>query len=269
MSALIRMTLEAMLRWAYGLQMVDVMTGKTVHAHDDREMVEFHETSLDGIASLAGEARRIKLAGAGRARWHPGLDVHPDAELLHDEVLALGPIDADLVIRFGYTGTHPEPVTAQPRPAPALPSVEVIEGGKRFMGDRQGRCTFDGEIVLYRIAVSEVVYESRDVYRAGGKRGFKFSHTEIIRTEVEYCPVFWWPDPVWVQAVNGIHQRWIEIMNRLRVAVSRVTFKNHILTHREIAPIDLSPAKQTAPQGEPFEGAFSYPNGSERCPSAA
>src|ERR1041385_6099578 len=97
-----RIALEDMLRWAYSRQHVDTMTGKTVHGHDDRDDREIHETSLDGIASLGGEVVRLSPAGGGKRTWHPGLDVYPDAELLHEQVLALGPIDAELVIRFGY-----------------------------------------------------------------------------------------------------------------------------------------------------------------------
>lgn len=205
------MLLEA-LRWAYSRQMVDVVTGKRLSEGEPRER---HGASADGIAHLL----RIKALGCrvdgGRGSGGADFDCHPDAETIHDAVLSLGDINARLVVEFGYTGMHPQPSTPKAQPCPASPGIENVVGDVREVGDRVGHGLIDGVRTFFRIAVAEVVVTSKPVYRKVGRGKLQLSHFERTRHEVEYCPVTWWPDPVWCEAVNGIHAHWLKVLGQL------------------------------------------------------
>jgi hypothetical protein len=80
--------------WAYRQQRVDLMTGRTLH---DVEAAADGETrrgrSADGVAKMIA----IGEVGAdirGGGSWGGSAECHPDAELLHDHVLALPWLDA-------------------------------------------------------------------------------------------------------------------------------------------------------------------------------
>jgi hypothetical protein len=206
------MTLAEALRWAYSRQMVDVVTGKRLSDGEDGER---RAASADGIARLM----RVKALGCrvdgGGGAWGASLVCHPDAERIHDAVMALGEINARLVIEFGYTGLYPEPCVPRAEPCPASPGIEHVVDGTREVGDRVGRGVFDGAVTFFRIAVAEVVIERRPVYRKVGRGKLQLSHVDERRHEVEYCPIRWWPETVWAEAVNGIHAHWQGVLATL------------------------------------------------------
>jgi hypothetical protein len=111
-----RITLGLMLRWAYGAQQVDVLSGKLIE--DDQHAFIVGERPAGLVSNFSVLGTRVDNSGSNRFARN---DVHPDAELLHDHVLALGAIYARLVIHYGKTGMHPEPETAIARPRP--PSI--------------------------------------------------------------------------------------------------------------------------------------------------
>lgn len=84
--------------------------------------------------------------------------------------MALGRIDAQLVVEYGYSGLHPEPMVAIPRPAPFLGAV---------VGEHGGGCHWQGEGMLYRIAVSEVIVDRTPVMRRVGRGRYVISHMKL------------------------------------------------------------------------------------------
>lgn len=207
-----RVTLKEMLRWAYNRQQVDSLTGKMI----DGDQVAFLPGFDGGVApgtAFNALGTRVDCAGSNRFARN---EVHPDAEKLHDLVLGLGAIDARLVIQFGHTGAHPETQESIPRPLPVL-----------MRGDRIGQGVWRGEATRYRIDVAEVMIERRPVYIDHGRKGVKLSHYETTRTEVEFCPIEWWPDPAWVAAVNGVAEYWQRVTAKLKAAIGGVEFADH------------------------------------------
>jgi hypothetical protein len=206
-----RITLGMMLRWAYNSQMVDVLSGRLI----DEDQHAFVIGEPPGVASSRFSALGTRVDNAGSNRFARN-EIHPDAELLHDHVLALGPIYARLVIHYGKTGMHPEPETAIARPRPAS-----------IRGDRIGQGIWRGEACRYRIEVAETIVERKEHYIERGRKGVELAYTEIIRHEVLFCPVEWWPDIAWVEATNQVAEHWDDALARLRDSLSRVDFISH------------------------------------------
>lgn len=256
-----RIPLKEMLRWAYNRQQVDSLTGKTLDNAKDELFPFTPGYSADGTAQILARGElgtAIDCAGSNRFARN---DVHPDAEALHDIVLELGPIDARLVVDFGHTGRFPEPMTAIPRPRPfmqhvisggggdarrrrevpglakrlgrdlaadAIESWEAQPGDKRPMPpDRCGYGMVQGHRELISIAVAEIIRERVPQYIYAGRGKMKLSHYDEVITEVEYCPLEWWPDLAYVAAVNGIAEHWDRVIVKLLERLSGARFVEH------------------------------------------
>jgi hypothetical protein len=190
LSSIKRVSLKEMLRWAYNRQQVDTLSGKLIEG--DQQAFTIGEYGIGIAAAFSALGTRVDSAGSTRFAKN---DVHPDAELLHDRVIELGPIDARLVVQFGHTGTFPEPMVSVARPRPLV-----------LRTDRQGKGRWHGEGCEFRLDVAEIVFVEKIIY---GCR-------ELVPVEVEFCPIEWWPDPAYVAAVNGIADYWERTMMKLR-----------------------------------------------------
>ena len=261
--AIKRLSLSEMLRWAYNRQQVDSLTGKTLDRAEDELFAFTPGYSSDGTVAIMARGElgsAIDCAGSNRFARN---DVHPDAEALHDCVLELGPIDARLVVEFGHTGRFPEPTVATPRPRPFLQNIMSGGGGDgrrrreqrglaKVKGedlapgaieaweardgdphplppDRCGRGVVDGAVTLFAIAVAEIIREKVPVYIHAGRGKMKLSHYEERVDVVEYCPIEWWPDLAWVEAVNGIAEHWQRVLAKLKARLREVIFRDHEL----------------------------------------
>ncbi len=258
-----RVTLKEMLRWAYNRQQVDSLTGKTLDAAKDELLPFVPLRSSDGAAAILARSKlgaAIDCSGSNRFARN---EVHPDAEALHDAVLSLGAIDARLVVEFGHTGRFPEPTAAIARPRPFIQAIESGGGGTTARQrerparahangsalavgqieswavegeapaprprDRCGRGVFQGEVTFFSVAVAETIRERVPIFVGAGRGKMKLSHYEETVTEVEYCPIDWWPDLAWVQAVNGIAEHWERVLAKLRHELAPVEFRNHVI----------------------------------------
>ena len=212
------MTLKELIRWAYALQLV--------HLRDvapDRDRKHLTGTVCDSAHRVAARADM----GVGYGTLPAiALSFHVDAEAVHDAVLALGPIDSRLVIEYGCTGQHPEPMVSVPRPQPFLPNIGS-QWERPEVYERTGQGDWRGEEMRYRITADETVVERRPIYHRVGRRKMSQIGEEEVRTPVEYCPIYWWPDPRYVEAVNGIAERWGGIMERLGEALAEVGLAAH------------------------------------------
>jgi hypothetical protein len=211
-----RITLGLMLRWAYGAPQVDVLSGKLID--DDQHAFIVGERPAGLVSNFSALGTRVDNSGSNRFARN---DVHPDAELLHDRVLALGSIYARLVIHYGRTGMHPEPETAIARPR--LPSIR---------GDRIGQGVWRGEECQYRVELLETIVERKEHHIDRGRKGVELAYTEIIRHEVLFCPVEWWPDIAWVEATNQVAEHWHDALARLRDSLSGIAFRDHTIVER-------------------------------------
>ena len=119
-----RVTLLALLRWCYTAQMVHLRDS----GPDPRDDIHLNGRVRDSLA-------RLDMQGHGSIGAVP-LTFHPDAEAVHEAVLGLGEVDSLLVIEFGRTGRHPEPIEAIPRPMPFSP---VITSGSAGIAPRARR----------------------------------------------------------------------------------------------------------------------------------
>ena len=256
-----RVTLLALLRWCYTAQMVHLRDS----GPDPRDDIHLNGRVRDSLA-------RLDMQGHGSIGAVP-LTFHPDAEIVHEAVLGLGEVDSQLVIEFGRTGRHPEPIEAVPRPMPF--SKDIISGSagtaprsrrepdpvssrsgrvgtseKRGGGpilstggipsrpaDHRGTGFWRGEWTEYRIAVAEVITERRPVFVTVGRGKTKISHYETTREEVLFTPVEWWPSLAYVEAVNGISEHWQKVMRKLAVVLAKARLIGH-----EIASEPQNPA---------------------------
>lgn len=251
-----RVSLKEMIRWAYGRQMVDVLTGRTL---DDSPEC-WHSFVAGFVADSALRALRAGQLGTavdcgGSARFARN-DVHPDAEALHDSVLELGPIGARLVIEFGHKGTFPEPEEPVAHPVPFNSAVtSSTRGGappsrRRGVGieswewregeglpgapDRCGQCTWRGEGMRYTIRLAETIVERVPIFVVVGRRRTKISHYEERRFEVEYCPLRWDPDLPWCQATAAVAEYFDAALARLLELLADVELRDHEIA--ELAP---------------------------------
>lgn len=200
--AIKRVSLKEMLRWAYNRQQVDSLTGKIIG--EDQNAFSIGAVGGDIVSRFSALGTRVDSAGSNRFAKN---DVHPDAELLHDHVLELGPIDARLVIQFGHTGWFPEQELPEAHPARVVP------------GDRFGIGVWHGEKRRIREAVSEVVTERVETYANKGRKGVELVYTEIVRTEVLYCPLEWHPDPRWCAVTLDVADHWRRVTEALKTSI--------------------------------------------------
>jgi hypothetical protein len=80
--------------------------------------------------------------------------------------------------------------------------------------------------------VAETIVERKEHYIERGRKGVELAYTEIIRHEVLFCPVEWWPDVAWVQATNQVAEHWNDALARLRDSLSGIAFRDHLIVER-------------------------------------
>jgi hypothetical protein len=207
-----RMSLKEALRWSYSRQLVHLRDeGADPRAALTRRM-------SDSVVRVMARAE----TGIGLGTLPPvPLSFHPDAEAIHNAVLALGPIYSRLVIEFGCTGVHPEPCEPVFMPQEFLPNV-----GSQWERESQG--VWRGEHRKFRITADETVVDEVPLYRSAGRRGgVKVVGWETRRLPVEYCPVVVVPDPAWCAAVNGIAEHWERALTLLRCELEKVQLRDH------------------------------------------
>jgi len=206
-----RMSLKEALRWCYSRQLV--------HLRDEGDPRKaLTRRMADSVVRVM--ARAETGVGAGTIPAVP-LSFHPDAEAIHNAVLALGPIYARLVIEFGCTGVYPEPCEPVFMPQDFLPNV-----GSHW--EREGQGVWRGEHRRFRITADETVVHEVPLYRSAGRRGgVKVVGWETQRIPVEFCPVVVVPDAAWCAAVNGIAEHWDRAMAMLRAELAGVALRDH------------------------------------------
>ena len=139
-------SIERLLTWAYGQQMVDRVEG---WGSDPAERWLWGSTvSADGVMACARNA--VLGARIPGTRWlGGGADVHPDALAVHAAVLTLARKPRDMVIAHARLGTRPGLPRGQViavRPAfmrEIVPGVEepgVIYNAKAGIGNRPWMC---------------------------------------------------------------------------------------------------------------------------------
>jgi hypothetical protein len=224
--------------WAYRQQRVDLMTGRTLH---DVEAAADGETrrgrSADGVAKMIA----IGEVGAdirGGGSWGGSAECHPDAELLHDHVLALPWLDALGIMQFARTGEPPERYDVQPIPGPTVAETRA---------DNYQRVHIAGRLVNVRIAVAERFREQVPLRDDKGRQLYDRKHGELIAafvpgplTEALYCPLAWEPPLEMVDVTNGAYDHWMAGLERLADRLVGVAFKNHYVIECEEA-IDTHP----------------------------
>jgi hypothetical protein len=206
-----RMSLKEALRWCYSRQLTHLRD----EGADPREALT--RRMADSVARVM--ARAETGIGLGSVPAVP-LSFHPDAEAIHNAVLALGPIYSRLVIEFGCTGIHPEPCEPVFMPQDFLPNI-----GSHW--EREGQGVWRGEHRRFRITADETVVEEVPIYRSAGRGKIKVGGYETKRLPVEYCPVVIFPDPAWCEAVNGIVEHWERAMARLREQIAGMALRDH------------------------------------------
>jgi len=77
-----------------------------------------------------------------------------------------------------------------------------------------------------------------------GRRGFKVIGFKPVKVRVDYCPVHWDPDPVWVCDAADIHAKWVDAMLQLMSAVAEIRFTDHDLVG---TGIEADPVQVVAP----------------------
>ncbi len=115
-------TAVGLLTWVYRDQKADVMSGKELHAAETgtADSETYHGGwSADGCAAIAEIARVGAIVRGTGQHQYPAL--HPDAEAVHDRVVALSrtdPLGARLLLVHGRRGDTPEFGTTIPAPGP-------------------------------------------------------------------------------------------------------------------------------------------------------
>lgn len=188
-------TLEAFVRWSYGAQLVDKITGRSLFEAERRAdnaqgygAIPIRHTQ-DGTMSVA------RNAALGTAIDHPrgailAQDCHPDAEALHDLVLAMPWHQAGLIVQFGRTGIMPEIPAMAPRPK------AVTE--------------FDGRRFVPRI-VSRYNFQSS--------------------TTLTWCLIAWSPDEREIAHARDVYTLWYRALLGLLDELASVQFRSHEVTH--------------------------------------
>lgn len=109
--------IEALLIWTYRHQRADTVIDRGMGLFDQEGALDgrvHYATSTDGVATM----QRIGLLGTrvdggGASASH----LHPDAEIVHEAVMALDRPVAMMVIRYAKSASRPEP-SPPPRPYP-------------------------------------------------------------------------------------------------------------------------------------------------------
>ena len=191
-------TLAALLGWTYRRQKADVMSGRGLR-----------ETESDFAADGPPIRRRsgcgcaqIETVAALGIRLVPGVaqrgSLHPDAEAVHDAVIALARDDAEgamLLRRYGRTDDRPDW-------APGPQEFEPLRDGRdRIVQDRY-----------------DEVVRLRD--RKGRER----------LVPLHYCPLVRHPSDEWVAMVRAEYRLWFAALERLEGLLSSRPLRRWRLT---------------------------------------
>lgn len=179
-------SLVDLLVWTYQRQRADVMSGKGLHTIEAiaTEDDDYHGGwSGDGCAALeqCGALGAI-IPGTGHMQYP---ELHPDAERVHDAVVALSQdnwLGAMLLRRYGRQGGAPqwrvhqewEPVLVDGKPA-VLIAEHVMVG---------------------------------------------YPHRITRRVAVTYCPIQRYPSDDWVELVRSEFRAWLKALVELKVSLS-------------------------------------------------
>ena len=188
-------TLEAFIKWSYGLQLVDRLTGKSLYEAERRADnasgygAQPIRHTQDGTMAVA---RNAALGTAIDSARGPVLmqDCHPDAEALHDLVLAMPWHQAGLIVQYGRTGIEPEIPAGAPRP--------------------KALTEFDGRRFVPRI-VSRYNFQSS--------------------TTLTWCMLVWTPDAREIAHARSVYSIWYAALLGLMDDLASIEFRAHEVTH--------------------------------------
>lgn len=187
-------TLEAFLRWCYGAQLADRITGRSLFEAERRAdnaggyAPAPSRHTQDGSLSVARHAALGTAIDGGRGATVMQ-DCHPDAEALHDLVLARPWHQAGLIVQFGRTGLAPEIPVGEPRPRPLL--------------------EFDGRRFVPRIV---------------SRYNFQASST------LTWCMLVWSPDVREIEHARSLYAAWYGALAALLEDLPGVQFRSHEVT---------------------------------------
>lgn len=150
--------------------------------------------------------------------------VHYDAALVHEAVLALGTEAAARIIECAVTGMWPELVEDEDaRFYPVEPSDKYDDFGRHVRGD--------GSRFQYLIRTAEIVSVPQEEYElAGRKKMRRAKAASWEQVPVRYCPLRWEPEPEYVEAENRRVAAWQEAREALIAALRDAPFRDHVLS---------------------------------------
>lgn len=155
----------------------------------------------------------------------PRKKVHVDAATLHGEVLELGQRGAELIAFYAAMASQPEPPLAMPHPFPTTPDRAAKTPGEKRQ--RWSWADYKGKREDVLIVSHEEYLEEVPVWERYGRKGMRQAGTRKILRPVEYCPVTWLPELVWVENEAAVHRDWLLAMNYLYDRLERNHFRDH------------------------------------------
>jgi hypothetical protein len=185
-------SLEWLVEWTYSAQLIIEITGRSLYASERASgprdyLPPQRRTSQDGCVAVARNAELGCAVDGGRGRAILAEDVHPDAEALHDVVLALPWLHGHQVVRYGRTGVVPDiPDGADYRYRP-VPEWD----GRRY------------------------------------KPKVRYETDPDTRVQVSFCPIALDPDDDEVSYSRAAYCGWFEAMTVLLLASAAIEFRAH------------------------------------------
>ncbi|MDB5358864.1 MAG: hypothetical protein JWO51_161 [Rhodospirillales bacterium] len=222
-------TLWQALVWAYRRQCVDVMASRSLL---DMERAIDGDVrggqSGDGVATLMGRGRLgCTIDGCSGFDGVAVAPCHPDAELLHDLVMALSGQSSALIIEYARKGEQPEPSYATPAPLMTHPDLMNAD---RTLRDKYEVALIDGKRVPYKIISVARERETVPVFEHRGRAGKVQVGTQDVIVDVLFAPIEWWPALGLIDMSNEIHRLWVEAMRSLWSSVRSASFRDRSLT---------------------------------------
>lgn len=185
--------LAQLLVWVYRDQKADVMTGRGLWAPEAEfdalpDVQVVRRWSGCGCAQVEAIGRLgVRVESTG---WQQRAVLHPDAEAVHDALVAMSREDwmgALLLRRYGADGSTPEWGDGDQELGPVFDSRDKIV---------QDRC-------------DEVV----EVVDAVGRK---------LLVPVRYCPVEAYPSDDWIETTRGEYRRWHAALLRLSAGLAEI-----------------------------------------------
>lgn len=213
MPALLHLSLEEMLVWAYRDQRVDRMaSAQLFQVESEVDGSSWGRTSADGVATVGRIGRLGHRIDGGMVRG-VGQSAHPDAELLHDHAGGW-----EILVRYARQGERPEQGSA-PSAWPTRPET----------GDRYAVATFDGAPMRIKLAVAER-HAVRRPRMVGTGRHRQQAGWDLVTEDVLYCPLDWRPGLEWATWVAAEHRQWHAAIDALYRRLRPVCWRSHALT---------------------------------------